>query len=447
MTGRTAWLIHQGTLSGFDLQRNELFSVWGERDTYGGFRNPPWARNEWHGPARSGVAVAGDRVYWQTGSRILCLAPGERAGGAPPKPLGLATNLPSTSAPQPPLPGAEELRRQLAATVQTVVDRTWLPLFTDPGLAGRVFAFDHSGELFEALAWAWPHLPAELQARLRALLRLEWSRHAPFTRRAWYALNEGEAREWFKVPPAYRARLGGDHQPHPFGNLHAAWFFAQRCGQEPLVLESWPDIKAAYQDFVESGWQLNAAKGDLFANRYLASLLALSRIAEKAGDGGLALEAKARGDEAAEALVNWWNRAAERGTLTTFNTSSELDPFIGKGDGLWLAVAPHRHTLGLFQDLTPEVAALVRAKAPNAVGRVWQTFSTLCPTWSLTGEERQVHFGENFVDPPDFALNSFKALAWLKGAAPQELARRVDLPWCQADLYYIIKLALAIEGN
>src|SRR5205807_9377218 len=39
--GETVLIAHQGTLSGFDLRKNELFPIWGERDTYGGFRNPP----------------------------------------------------------------------------------------------------------------------------------------------------------------------------------------------------------------------------------------------------------------------------------------------------------------------------------------------------------------------------------------------------------------------
>jgi hypothetical protein len=101
----------------------------------------------------------------------------------------------------------------------------------------------------------------------------------------------------------------------------------------------------------------------------------------------------------------------------------------------------------LFQDLTPEVAALVRSQAPEAVERLWRTFTALCPTWALTGEERQVHFGENFVDSPDFALSGFKALAWLNQASRDELAWRVDLPSCRADLYYVTKLALALDSG
>src|SRR5208337_3544174 len=95
VAGSTAFIIHQGTLSLFDLQRGELSPVWGERDTYGGFRNPPWARNEWHGPGRSGLAVAGKRIYWQTGSRILCLVAGEPAGVERPQPPPIAKDPPS----------------------------------------------------------------------------------------------------------------------------------------------------------------------------------------------------------------------------------------------------------------------------------------------------------------------------------------------------------------
>jgi hypothetical protein len=442
-----AFIIHQGTLSMFDLRRGELSPVWGERDTYGGFRNPPWARNEWHGPGRSGLAVAGNHVYWQTGSRILCLVAGEPASAERPQPQPIAKDPPSTSAPKPPPLGPSALRRQLVATVQAVLREQWAPLFTDPGLAGRVFSFDHSGELFEALAWAYPYLPAELQAKVKTALRAEWARHPPFAREGWYALNEGARREWFRVPAEYCARLGSDRPAQPFANLYAVWLFAQRCGEEPLVLERWPGLKAAFDAFVKSGWRLDAVQGDPLANRYLASLMAFSHMAERAGESALARQAKAKADETGVALLSWWNRAAERGTLKVFSTSAELDPFIGKGDGIFLAVAPHRHELALFQDLTPEVAALVRSQAPEAVERLWRTFTALCPTWALTGEERQVHFGENFVDSPDFALSGFKALAWLNQASRDELAWRVDLPSCRADLYYVTKLALALDSG
>jgi hypothetical protein len=95
--------------------------------------------------------------------------------------------------------------------------------------------------------------------------------------------------------------------------------------------------------------------------------------------------------------------------------------------------------------LTPEVAARVKAKAPEAVEKVWRTFSALCPTWHLVGEERQVHYGENFLDPPDLALDAFTSLAWMAGASATDLAQRVDVPFCHADLYYIAKVAILLD--
>jgi hypothetical protein len=141
----------------------------------------------------------------------------------------------------------------------------------------------------------------------------------------------------------------------------------------------------------------------------------------------------------------WWKRAAEGGTLASFKGAGELDPFIGKGDAISFRIAPHRHKVALFHVLTPEVAALVRSQAPDAVERVWAVFDALYATWPLMGEERQVHYGENYLDPPDLAMGAFAALAWLKEGRPGELAKCVDLPFCRADLFYLRKLAITLE--
>ncbi|MCY2994338.1 MAG: PQQ-binding-like beta-propeller repeat protein [Planctomycetota bacterium] len=489
VAGDTALLVHQATLSGFDLRKSELFPIWGERDTYGGFRSPPWARNEWHGPARSGVAVVGRRLYWQTGSRVLCLVSGERAPGgeavrpriiraqdvtgqvaspvpgqsvlagptnregeAPAEPLAARGSASDSLTRSPPVlltaqdrPDASRIRQRLRAAVQELLSRTWAPLWTDPGLAGRVISFDRSDELFEALAWAYPHLPTEAQQQAKRLLKDQWVSHPPFAKEAWYSLQEGTPREWFWVPDDFRSRLGSDRQPRPFGGVYAAWLFGERCGEDKLILASWPKLKAAFEQFLQSGWRLDPTQGDAFANRYLAGLLAIRRLAEKVGDQVTAQQASAKAGETTVALAAWWQRAAEIGTLRNFQGSAELDPFIHKGDGISLAVAPHRHKLALFQDLTPEIAELLKAQAPEAVAGVRQIFQTLYRTWWLMGEERQVHFGENFVDPPDLALSGYRSLIWLGDASADELSRCTDLPFCRADLYYIMKLSMLME--
>jgi len=68
------------------------------------------------------------------------------------------------------------------------------------------------------------------------------------------------------------------------------------------------------------------------------------------------------------------------------------------------------------------------------------------PGWYLAGEERQFHFGENYVDYPDFAMDIFLAKAYLEKSPPEKLAGWVDMPWCAGDLYYIEKLALVLDA-
>ena len=162
LAGHLALLVHQATLSAFDLQTRRLTHLHGARDTYGGFaRNPPWARNEWHGPARGGVALADGRVLWITGSRLLCLGTNPPTG-PPQDRIVRADEVSGNHAPPPPSP---DLRAQLRAAVAELLDRPWSPLAVEPGLAGRELFFAHSAELFAALAWAYPHLAGDaLQA-------------------------------------------------------------------------------------------------------------------------------------------------------------------------------------------------------------------------------------------------------------------------------------------
>jgi hypothetical protein len=84
---------HQGFLGELNLLTGMVRNLYGKRDTYGGFYgagNFGWENqggyekaraagqpygivNEWHGPARAIVSVAGGRVYFPVGSQVLCL--------------------------------------------------------------------------------------------------------------------------------------------------------------------------------------------------------------------------------------------------------------------------------------------------------------------------------------------------------------------------------------
>ncbi|GIW89551.1 MAG: hypothetical protein KatS3mg108_3875 [Isosphaeraceae bacterium] len=441
--GPTIWIAHQGTLSGLDWESGELFPAWGERDTYGGFRSPPWARNEWHGPGRGSAAISEGRIYWLTGSRVLCL--GEGGGPAGEDRVIDGRTVATSAASAPRRPSRSELRAELEAIVAEWLNGEWMPLWVEPGLAGRFFAFDHSGDEFEALAWAYPHLSEPMRGRVREALDRKWSSHPPMTERCWYPLDQGQPREWAAIARSVRSRSAADRRFHPFGNVHAVWWYAERCEEWPKVVRAWERIRQSFEDYEAQGWRLDGRRGDLYANRYLASLLALERIAERMGDRATAERAAARAAETLEELAAWWRRAAAGGTLTGFRGSAELDPYLAEGDAISFRIAPHRHTVALLNGLTPEVARQIRSREPEAVDRVWSVFETLYATWPLLGEERQVHSGENHVDPPDLALGGFRGLTWLKGGTVEDRIDALDLPMGRADLYHVIKLALCLE--
>lgn len=90
---RSLFCNHQGNIGAMDLQTGLLANLYGKRDSYGGFYGganfgwedkggyekaaaagqPYGLLNEWHGPARAIVSVAGNRVYFPVGSQVICL--------------------------------------------------------------------------------------------------------------------------------------------------------------------------------------------------------------------------------------------------------------------------------------------------------------------------------------------------------------------------------------
>ncbi len=443
VAGKTLLIIHQGTLSGFNLDTGELFLIAGNRDSWGGFHNLPWARNEWHGPARGGVAVVGNRIYWLTGSRVMCVVCGEKGRNAQDIEIDIKAN--SEVIEQKAL-DHEQIKQMLAKSVNEFLSDHWSPFLVEPGLADRDFAFDNSGNAFEALAMAFPHLAKEHQDQIKDFLEKEWESYPPYKLSSFYDLDLGKRREYFSTIPAESlTRANSDQLYHPFGNMYAIKLYAERCGEWDRVLSEWQSLKTCFDDFAE---QPITDKEIIYANRYLASLIAYADIAEKSGGPDSSAKAKKMIEERSDRLISMWKRSSENMDFGVFKDISEWDGFIGEGDTLFFKVKPHRAMIALFHNLTPEVAHILNSNIQEEANKVWRAFETLCPTWYLVGEERQVHYGENFVDLPDFSMDAFRATAWLQNVEPlRELNRRFDIPLCRADLNYIIKLSIILEQS
>lgn len=345
-------------------------------------------------------------------------------------------------------PELQAIRRRLIEEVRALVDGPRLaPLRVEIGLAGCEYAFDQSGETFAALSLAAPHLPAELQARVLDYLRGELQKHPPHTEGCWYALDQGRRRERYRLT---EDMLRPDHRQrrcHPMANLYALWAFAHRFDQWSAAAARWPEIEASLRAFEQSGWRFDPAKGDLFANAYLAGLMGYVRIARRLEHAQAADRGAAKAAELASRIVAQYRADAEKVFLPEFDNVSQFDRWREEGaGGFFWKVAGHKAKPAKFHGLTPEVGRLLADHAATATAKYLAFVDRSLPGWFLAGEERQFHYGENFIDFPDFSLDLFQARAWIERAPAAKLARWVDLPWCSGDLFYVRKLALVLDA-
>ncbi|MBN1421457.1 MAG: PQQ-binding-like beta-propeller repeat protein [Planctomycetes bacterium] len=470
--GTILYVSHQGTLAGFDLETRDLFTIAGKRDTWGGEASLPWARNEWHGPARGAVAIAGDSLYWVTGSRVIAI----RGRGADPDERDTARKPAADGAQEPPAllrppapekpladadaflryvrekrevaaapAGAEALRRRLDRAVSDYLGSPDLaPLLVEIGLGSHDFFFDTSAEVVTALAMADPYLEHGLQVRGRERMRREMGRHPLCGKESRYALDEGERRELYTITD--ERFFHGWEAPEALPEAYALWLYGDRTGDWRTVERYWERARAAFEALAAKGWRVDIEKGDRFANGFVAGMIGVARLARRFGDEKTAEAASHAAAENLRRLAEHWRKGvAGLPAGQRIENVAAVDRFIGAGNALFFKIVGHRQKIVKFLDLVPEVGRAISDHAPESARVYLDYVDLVLPGWYLAFEERQVHFGENYVDFPDLALGVFEAKAWIGGAGGDALAGWIDIPWCRGDLYDIAKLAIAIE--
>jgi hypothetical protein len=55
--------------------------------------------------------------------------------------------------------------------------------------------------------------------------------------------------------------------------------------------------------------------------------------------------------------------------------------------------------------------------------------------------------GENYISPPHLSHAMFAGAALVEGIDAATLSEWIDVPWCEADLFFIEKCALALTGK
>jgi hypothetical protein len=375
-----------------------------------------------------------------------------------------------------------ELRKELSAAVDEVLDGPWLPLYSDysaaqaGGVGPAEWCFNRPGDYMLALAQAAPYMTAQQKAKAQAFLRAMVAACSA-TKQVFLPAKEGKARTIRQAPAPKNPWLAEpDSHRLLFGEAYAVWAFAS-------AFDAWDDARPMLEDLRKLRGQLEGR--DDFAPAYK-------------GDQAGPLTAADAKDPAYrfgvyQALLAgfqdnyWYHGAAEarermqKGKPVFFYVRT-LSALVGyyrlaqhaaqADEAQWarqtfdkvaaMAVGD-RSAPFLWSDpaLCPEVARLIRdaagpwldelAKTPN-VGDLPATdwghkpvpgrrdYYVMNPytwyhAWGSQGEGIR----------PRTVMGAFLANAWLFNAPPEKAVETLDIPWCKADLYYVGKLVVLIQ--
>jgi hypothetical protein len=158
-------------------------------------------------------------------------------------------------------------------------------------------------------------------------------------------------------------------------------------------------------------------------NRRIAGLLACSRIFDRLGDHA---RCKVALQELARLVGKRVNHERSDHRL--------VRPTRGERGGIHQAKVPR------YVDLVPELAAMLRRFAGGSLVEHVQDMQRALPLWYQAYGERMIG-GENYISPPHLSRGLFVAWADGAGSTRHDLAKKLDQPWCKADLYYIEKLS------
>ncbi|HEX2609607.1 MAG TPA: hypothetical protein VHK68_01260, partial [Gemmatimonadales bacterium] len=106
----------------------------------------------------------------------------------------------------------------------------------------------------------------------------------------------------------------------------------------------------------------------------------------------------------------------------------------------------HHFKLARFDHLARDVSALFTAEERALAAARLKEFREARPGWWMAFGDRFVG-GENYISPPHLSHAMFAGAALVEGIDAATLSEWIDVPWCEADLFFIEKCALALTGK
>lgn len=326
-------------------------------------------------------------------------------------------------------PAFAHLQNELTHAIRELISREWKPLVT-PAAKAPEFAYrffhDPSETLF-TLMLARNNLDTELREQVDAFaLKLVTgpTSHDPSrgASRGYYGPRGTEAASSpLSVAPSSQMRVVDEIAHDDLARLYPLYLWAETGAGTEFIRTNWARLRSVLDT------PANKITDDC-GNSRLAGLIAYCRLA------------KTMDDDAALARALTKTREAMRTRLVY-----ELAHTRG---GVIHQVPTGRSVFGRWRRLTPEVAELIRAYALPVERSLIQTYVDYHrPGWWLAWNVEQLMRNEAPVQLPTTPLEIFTARALLLEEPAEKLSQFLDLPWCNADEFYIQKLALALNAT
>jgi hypothetical protein len=309
------------------------------------------------------------------------------------------------------------LVERLRAAVRELIGQRWrpwvLPAAKAPEEAYRFF--NDPSETLYALMLARPFLGPGLEQQVDSYAGAMVSQGLPRS----YEPEVGESRVAYEVP-AGQMRIVDEPVRDDLARLYPLWLWSRTPGGAGFAEKNWKQMRD----------RLRALPGrveDDCGNSRLAGLFAYCRLARAAGD---------------EPAV------AEAVPLTRRALRARLVYELAHTRGGVIRVVPNgRSVMARWRRLTPDVGRVLAAYArPVEADLMARYVDQLRPGWWLAWNVEQLMRNEAPNQLPTTPLEIFTARALVLGEPAARLRVFLDLPWCQADEFYLEKLALALHA-
>ena len=300
----------------------------------------------------------------------------------------------------------------------------WAPLIVQLGISGEERHFSRTAETMRILAAAMPHLSPATRSNVVILLDNMFESQIPLSKPVFSS--DGKRREPYELGPAMmHFATQADKYEAGIEDLYAVWAYAHYANRWDKVLGESERITAICEDFARGEFRFahNGVDDDAeHLNRRIAGVLGGIRIMDKSGASTVA-------DKLRELLAMMVSERIHHERADSWL----IRPTKVASKGL------HQAKVTRYVGLVPEVAAILRRFAGEPFGQNVRDLMHGLPLWYHAYGERMIG-GENYISPPHLSQALFIAAADGSLLGPEQLAAKLDQPWCKADLYYIEKI-------